>query len=90
MVTQKHKGRNRLIKRLAAQVGSKQLALNILKKRGQVNKNGKLTAKGKARDKMTAAERAKDRASKKSGKPTSKYKYNSKTNTATLKKNPRD
>lgn len=35
---------------------------------------------------MGAAERAKDRAAKKSGRKASKYVYNSKTNRATLKK----
>lgn len=84
MVTQKHLGRNSLIDRLSAQVGGKEKALGILKKRGHVDKDGKLTAKGRARDKMTAAERAIDRASKTSGKSKSRYKYNPKTNRATL------
>lgn len=44
------------------------------------------TAKGKRRGNMTAGERAKDRASKKSGHKKSEYKYNKKTNRATLKK----
>ena len=35
---------------------------------------------------MTPAARAKDRASKKSGKSKSSYKYSSRTNRATLKK----
>jgi hypothetical protein len=85
MGTTKHRGKNELVKRLSAQVGSKTLAENILKKRGQLSKDGKLTKSGKARDSMSASERAKDRASKKSGKPTSAYKYNPKTNMATLK-----
>lgn len=86
MATQKHMGRGKLVKRLAAQVGSEKLAVNILKKRGHLTKNGKLTAKGKKRDKMTAAERAKDRAAKRSGGKPSNYKYNARTNTATKKK----
>lgn len=45
----------------------------------------KATAKGKRRGSMTPSERAKDRASKKSGHKKSAYKYNSKTNQATLK-----
>ena len=43
------------------------------------------TAKGTRRGNMTPGERAKDRASKKSGKKTRDYKYNSKTNRATLR-----
>jgi len=43
------------------------------------------TAKGTRRGNMTPDERAKDRASKKSGKKTRDYKYNSKTNRATLR-----
>ena len=82
----KHTGRHQLIDRLADQVGSKDLALNILRKRGQVDKDGNLTAAGKKRDSMTAAERAIDRESKRSGKSKSRYKYNPRTNRATLKR----
>lgn len=85
MATQKHMGRGEIIDRLAAQVGSKQLALSILRKRGHVDENGDLTKAGKARDKMTAKERAIDRASKTSGNKASRYKYDPKTNRATLK-----
>tara|TARA_R100001244_G_C5097086_1_gene117871 strand:- start:227 stop:490 length:264 start_codon:yes stop_codon:yes gene_type:complete len=85
MATTKHRGRKKLVKRLAAQVGSETLAKNILKKRGHLDKDGKLTKAGKARDKMTASERAKQRAAKRSGKSSKAYKYNPKTNTATLK-----
>jgi len=84
--TTKHTGRNALVKRLAAQVGSEPLAKNILKKRGGLKKSGELTAKGKKRDSMTAGERAKDRASKKSGRSKKDYAYNVNTNSATLKK----
>lgn len=84
--TQKHMGRNQLVDRLAAQVGSKSAAIGILKKRGQMDSNGKLTPKGQARNKMTAGERAIDRARKTSGKKASAYKYNARTNRATLKK----
>lgn len=86
MATQKFMGRGQLVKRLSAQVGSKQLAVNLLKQRGDLKADGKtLTEKGQKRNKMTAEERAKDRASKSSGKPTSAYKYNPRTNRATLK-----
>lgn len=85
METQKHMGRNKLVDRLAAQTGSKGMAIALLHKRGQMKK-GKLTAKGKARDKMTAAERAKDRAAKGSGRKPGEFSYNPKTNRATVKR----
>lgn len=85
MATQKHKGRGKLVDRLAAQTGSRGMAIALLKKRGQMTKDGKLTEEGKRRDRMTAAERAKDRAAKKRGGKPSQYKYNPKTNTATRK-----
>lgn len=85
MATQKHMGKGVLAKRLAAQVGSKPLAYALLKKRGDMKADGSLTAKGKKRDSMTAAERAKDRMAKVSGKPAKAYKYNPRTNAATLK-----
>jgi hypothetical protein len=85
--TQKHTGRNKLVDRLAAQVKSKSMAIALLKKSGQMNKDGSLTKEGEKRNKMTAGERAIDRASKASGKSKSSYKYNKKTNIATLKKN---
>lgn len=81
----RYRGRGQLIKRLAAQVGSKDLALGILHDRGHAFKNGNLTKAGQARDDMTSRERALDRASKASGRPTSDYKYSSKTNRTKLK-----
>jgi hypothetical protein len=87
MVTQKHMGKNELVDRLAAQVGSRDVAIGILRARGQMHADSEeLTATGQARDNMTAAERAKDRAKKRTGKPASAFKYNPKTNSATLKK----
>jgi hypothetical protein len=47
-----------------------------------------LTLKGKTRQDLGAAWRARNRASKKSGKPGSEYQYNAKTNRATLKRPP--
>jgi hypothetical protein len=85
MATQKHMGRNELIERLTAQVGNKDTAIEILKKRGHLNKDGEYTVEGMKRNIMTAEERAKDRASKKTGKPKSAFKYNPKTNMAKLK-----
>ena len=85
METQAHMGRGSLIKRLAAQVGSKSFAIALLKKRGDLTPSGELTAKGRKRDAMTAEERAIDRASKQSGRSASDYTYNPTTNRATLK-----
>lgn len=47
---------------------------------------GKLTVKGKKRNAMTPGQRAKARASKASGRPARSYKYNKRTNRATLKR----
>jgi len=63
------------------------IATSALKKSGNLDSKGKATAKGERRGKMSPGERAIDRASKTSGKPKSAYKYNSKTNRATLKLN---
>jgi hypothetical protein len=86
MATQKYMGRGQLIDRLTAQVGNRDTALEILKKRGHVDAKGNLTPEGRKRDNMTAAERAKDRAAKYSGKPAGRYTYNPETNRATLKR----
>jgi hypothetical protein len=85
MATQKFMGRGQLIDRLAAQVGSRDMALDILKKRGHINAKGELTEEGRKRDSMTAEERAKDRAARKLGKPADSFTYNPKTNTAKLR-----
>jgi len=61
------------------------MAYALLKKQGNMNASGKLTSKGKKRQAMGAAGRAKDRAAKASGKSVKAYKYNKKTNRATLK-----
>lgn len=83
MATQKFMGRNQLIDRLAAQVGSRDTAIGILQKRGHVDAKGNLTSAGRKRDVMTAEERALDRASKKTGAPASAFTYDPKTNRAT-------
>ena len=85
MTTPKDTGKNSLVKRLGAQVGSESLAKNILKKRGDMKKDGTLTKAGEARNSMTAAQRAEDRAAKASKHSPGEYKYNVKTNSATLK-----
>lgn len=84
--TQAHMGRNQLVERLTAQVGDKALAERLLKGRGQMTEDGKLTAAGRARNVMTAEERAKDRASKATGKPANTFDYNPRTNAATARK----
>lgn len=87
MATQKFMGRHQLVDRLAAQVGSRESAVAILQKRGDLKADGKtLTKKGQARDNMTARERAIDRARKDSGHPPSAFKYDPRTNRATLRK----
>jgi hypothetical protein len=85
MATQKFMGKGVLAKRLAAQVGSEGLATALLKKRGDMTTSGKLTAKGKARDAMTAKERAIDRADRQSKHPAKDFSYDPRTNRATLK-----
>ncbi len=85
MATTEYTGRHQLVKRLTAQMGDEGKAIALFKARGQMDAKGNLTAAGRARDAMTAEERAKDRAAKASGKPAAKYKYNAKTNSATLK-----
>ena len=80
-----YSGKNQLVKRLASQVGSMELAIALLKKRGQMDKHGRLTESGEARNSMTARERAIDRASKSSHHSSEDYVYNAKTNRATLR-----
>lgn len=75
-----------LIKRLTRQLaskgvkGAKNMAMGLLKKRGDVNNEGKLTAHGKGRQALGAAGRAKSRAVKYQGGKDSDYKYNPSTN----------
>jgi hypothetical protein len=85
-MTKKFLGKNSLIDRLAAQVGNRDMAMAILKDRGHVDAKGNLTEAGRARDAMTAEERAKDRAATRSGKPAKAYAYDPNTNRATLKR----
>ena len=81
MATQKAMGKGQLVDRLTAQVGSRSLAINILKKRGDIKADGKtLTEHGKKRNAMTAEQRAKDRTSKETGLPPGSFIYNASTN----------
>lgn len=80
-----------LIDRLTSQLASRgvnnanQEAITLLKSRGHLDDRGNLTPEGLKRQQMGADGRAKDRASKRSGKPVSAFKYDPKTNRATLK-----
>ena len=79
---------DRLKRQLASRgvKGAAGMAAGLLKKRGQMDSKGKLTAKGKKRQAMGNDGRAKDRAAKQSGHSSKDYSYNSKTNRAKLKK----
>lgn len=64
------------------------IATKQQQKAGNIKKGShELTKKGKKRQKMGAAGRAKDRAAKRSGKEASDYSYNPRTNGASLKEN---
>jgi hypothetical protein len=81
---------DRLVSQLKKKGKSEKAAYAIatasLQKSGSFKKgSNKLTRKGKKRQSMTAAARAKNRAATRAGKSTRKYKYNSKTNQAKLK-----
>ena len=77
-------GANQMLDRLTAQVGDRAKAIGILRERGHMEKDSeKWTAEGAKRNAMTAAERAKDRESKRTGLPVSYFKYDPKTNRAT-------
>ena len=81
----------KIIKRLATQLMENGMpeakayavATKKMQDAGNVKKGStKATAKGEKRGEMTPAERAKDRAAKKSGEKPSDFKYNKKNNTA--------
>ena len=72
-------GSGQLVNRLTAQVRDKGFAIALLKKRGDMNPDGSLSAKGESRNRMTAKERALDRADETSASAT----YNPKTNRVT-------
>lgn len=63
------------------------IATSTLQRAGDLQKGStKATPKGVKRGNMTPSARAKDRASKRSKHKPSEYKYNAKTNLATLRK----
>ena len=74
-----------LVNRLSSQVGSRSLAINLLKKRGHLDRYGNLTDAGRIRQDMGPAGRAKSRSAKYSGGRPSDYKYNTRTNRAVKK-----
>ena len=84
-----------IVKRLRSQLKAKGMnagqaaavANNTLQRSGVLKKGSMtLTSKGKKRQKMGAAGRAKDRAAQRSGRSTKDYVYSKNTNRATLKK----
>jgi len=79
METQQFMGSGQLVDRLTAQVRDRGFAIALLKKRGDLTASGELTAKGRARDRMTAEERALDRA----GETAASATYNPETNRVT-------
>jgi len=79
-------GRGQLIDRLTAQMGNRGSAIKMLQERGHLKADGKtFTAAGQKRNMMTAEERAKDRAAKRSDHSVKDFKYTAQTNRATLK-----
>jgi hypothetical protein len=94
MATQKFMGKNQLLDRLTEQMRTQKnpptdphaAAVAVLQARGQLKTDGKtFTKSGVLRDAMTAEERAKDRAAKRTGKPATAFTYNPKTNAALRK-----
>lgn len=81
----------KIVERLTRQLrakgvkNAKSAAYAFLNKAG-VLKGQKLTAKGKKRNAMSPGARAKARAAGRSGKSTKAYKYNKRTNRATLRR----
>jgi hypothetical protein len=77
----------RLVRQLSAKgvKGASGVARAALVKRGHMSEDGTLTAEGRKRQAMGADGRAKDRASKYSGRKASDYTYDKRTNRATLK-----
>lgn len=81
---------DRLVRQLRAKgydnKAAHDIAVSSLQKSGNLKKGGtQATAKGRKRGRMTPGQRAKDRAARRSGRSTGAYKYNKKTNRATLK-----
>jgi hypothetical protein len=95
MSTQKHMGAGQMLERLTEQMRTqtnppkdpRAAAIEVLQKRGHLEADGKTFTKGGAiRNAMTAEERAKDRAAKRTGMPASSFTYNPGTNLAKRKR----
>jgi len=95
MATQKFMGRGEIIKRLAEQMRTQKsppkdphaAAIAVLKARGHLKDDGKtFTAAGAARNRMTAEERAKNRAARASGASPSDFTYDPRSNMARRRK----
>lgn len=85
-MTESFVGRGQLLERLTAQVGDRKKAIAILQDRGHLEADGKTyTAQGMKRNMMTAEERAKDRASKYTGRCAEDFVYSPQTNKVRLK-----
>lgn len=82
---------NRLVSQLKAKghndEAARAIAVAALQRSGNLKPGTEeATAKGIKRGNMSPGERAKDRAAKRSGRKTTEYNYNSRTNRATLKR----
>lgn len=83
--------KSRLETRLTRQLSAKGVANasgtahGLLVQRGHIKPDGALTEKGSERQALGASGRAKDRAARASGHKPGDYKYDAKTNQATLK-----
>jgi hypothetical protein len=78
--------KNQLVAKGKPESNAWAIATSQLQKHGVLKKGSQeLTPKGEQRQTMGAAGRAKDRASKQSGRPSGDYGYNPSTNRATLK-----
>jgi len=95
MATQKFMGRGEIIKRLAEQMRTQKsppknphaAAIAVLQARGHLKADGKtFTAVGEVRNKMTAEERAKDRAARATGYSPSSFTYDPRSNMARRRK----
>lgn len=90
----KKKIKTSLMKRLITQIrrtgksakDAAAIAAFKMRKAGNLDKNNKLTSKGKKRQAMGAAGRAKSRAAKKHGKKAGEFKYSATANRATMRK----
>jgi hypothetical protein len=77
----------RLISQLTAKgvADPEGVARRSLTRAGVLDASGELTAYGKTRQEMGAAERAKDRAARQAGRQPHEYKYDPRTNRARLR-----